>query len=687
MIRPASFALSSSFRGSIPATRRWLGATLVIFFLALPAVLRAQFQDPTPEELKMTEDPKAPGAAAVYLNVEEIANDPIHYQSFYARIKVLTEKGKELATVELPYLHGNTKITSIKARTIHPDGTVIPLTGKPEDLVQFKTSSKNGDFQVNRKVFNLPSVEVGSILEFRYQLEYDDRWFSSPTWEVQRKYFVHKAHYLFTPFKSFLPGLQNATESYLEDDRGRPLNTLIWVANLPHGAKVLNDAGGHYSVDLADVPPAPEEDWMPPIKSILYKVEFYYKSENNSANFWNSEAKLWSKDVDHFAEPSKSIKEAVAGLIAPGDSELDKAKKLYVAVQNLENTDFSRKKSESELKQLKLKTAKHAEDTWAQKSGSSDDIALLYLAMLRAAGLNANAMKVVNRNDGIFDPTYLTLGQLDDTIVLLNIGGNEIGLDPGEKMCPFKTLSWRHSLAGGLRQGGGEHTMVSSPEQSYTDNKTVRAGDIVLDAHGSVTGTIRFIMTGQEALHWRQIAFRNDADEVKKQFDQSLEDQVPGGVEAHLDHFVGLDDPYVNLVAVVNVHGAFGASTSKRLLLPGFFFETRGAHPFVNQEKRLEPVDMHYDDQVSDQIVFHLPAGLAVEGAPQDSKIPWTGHAVYATKTVVAPGQVTIARQLSRAFTIVKSEEYNDLRAFYQKVAAADQQQLVLAASPTAKGN
>ena len=68
---------------------------------------------------------------------------------------------------------------------------------------------------------------------------------------------------------------------------------------------------------------------------------------------------------------------------------MDKAKKLYKAVQALDNTDYSRKKSESELKQLKLKEAKHAEDTWEQKSGTSEDIALLYLAMARAAGLTA----------------------------------------------------------------------------------------------------------------------------------------------------------------------------------------------------------------------------------------------------------------------------------------------------------
>src|ERR1035437_7537020 len=90
----------------------------LLLAIVSPLFVRAQFQPPTGEELKMTADPKAPGAAAVYLNIEEIANDPLHYQSFYARIKVLTEKGKNLATVEVPYLRGNFKISDIKARTI-----------------------------------------------------------------------------------------------------------------------------------------------------------------------------------------------------------------------------------------------------------------------------------------------------------------------------------------------------------------------------------------------------------------------------------------------------------------------------------------------------------------------------------------------------------------------------------------
>ena len=661
----------------------------LLFAITSPALLLAQFQEPTDEELKMTADPKAPGAAAVYLNVEEVANDPIHFQSVYVRIKVLQEKGKELATVHLPYWHGNFKIDDIKARTIHADGTVIPLVGKPEDLLLSKTLSGNGDqLQINSKVFTLPSVEVGSILEYRYQLRYDDSHVSSPTWEIQRPYFVHQARYAFTPFKAFLPGSQNATSMYLTDAHGNAVNALIWYKVLPAGVDMKADAAGVFHLDVTDIPAAPDEEFMPPIDSLLYQVKFYYKNARDTTDFWVSEAKRWSKEVDHFAEPSKTIKEAVAGIIAPGDSDLDKAKKLYYAVQALDNTDYSRKKSDSELKLLKLKVARHAEDTWTQKSGSSQDITLLYLAMLRAAGLNANDMKVVDRSERVFALGYLNFDQLDDDIVVLNIAGKEIPLDPGEKMCPFQTVRWIHSGTAGIVQGDHVRSLGMTPEQAYTDNKKTRNGDLTLDEHGAIKGQLTFVMVGQEAIDWRQAALRNDQDELKKQFDHSLESIVPEGVEAHIDHFLGLDDPEVNLVAIVNVHGNLGAATSKRLLLPGFFFQTRGSHPFVNQEKRIEPVDMHYGDQVTDQIVYHLPANMSVEGAPQDTKISWQGHAVMATKTASAPSQITLARVFARGFSSAKPEDYQDLRGFYQKVAAADQAQLVLAKTPPVqKGN
>ena len=153
---------------------------------------------------------------------------------------------------------------------------------------------------------------------------------------------------------------------------------------------------------------------------------------------------------------------------------------------------------------------------------------------------------------------------------------------------------------------------------------------------------MQFAMTGQEALHWRQMALENDVDELKKAFDRDLETITPDGVEAHVDHFLALDDPNLQLLAVVKAKGTLGTATARRLILPGFFFETRGNVPFVKQEKRLEAVDMHFPERVSEDVTYHLPDGSSVEGAPAEAKISWPAHAVMLVKSASSPGKLEI---------------------------------------------
>jgi len=652
--------IQKSVRDAIKLPRVILCSAFLFLIVETPAIAHAQFQQPTPEELKMTADPKAPGAPAVYLNINQVSNRELNSESYYARIKVLTEKGIELATVELPYRKHVYNIADIKGRTIQPDGTIVPLTGKPADLLKTKTKG----YQSGRKVFTLPNAQVGSILEYYFQIRYNSDYIHMPYWEIQFPYLVHKSHY------------QCIECGYLS-----------FSSALPVGVSIPKDQRGHLDLDLVDVPPAPKEEWMPPMGSLRYKVEFYFTSARSVDDFWKSTSDNWSKGVNLFTEPSKSFRAEMNALVAPGDSDLDKARKLYKAVQALDNTDFSREKSESERKKLKIKEIDHAEDVWTEKSGTRTEIALLYLSMLRSVGLTAYAMRLVDRNQGMFIPGHLDFDQLDDTVVILSTGGKEMMLDPGEKMCPFLTVHWRHSQTGGIRQSAGTSGLATSPQQPYRSNITDRIADLTLDSQGAVEGSMRIVMTGQEALYWRQLALKNDDVEVMKQFDQWIADMVPDGVQAHIDHFTSLDDPDSNLVAYIKTQGAVGSATSKRLLVPGLFFETRGSHPFVDEEKRQTPVDMQYGEQVADMVVYHLPPGVQVETAPQTGKVPWEGHALLLINSKTEPGQVTVTRSLTRAFTLASTDEYQNLRDFYKKVAATDQQQLVLTASAPSKGN
>ncbi len=640
---------------------------------ASPFLGRAQFQEPTREELQMTSDPKAPGAAAVYLYREETADDALHFHSEYARIKVLTEKGKELATVRVPYEHGNFKVTDIRGRTIHADGTVIPLTAKPSDLVDVKASN----FQVNTMVFTLPSVEVGSILEYRLQLRYDDDWVSSPTWDVMQPYFVHKAHYFFNP--SHNGGITNS--------RGQLLNRLMYALRAGKDDKVMQDSRGRYSFDVTDVPAIPSEDWMPPLNSLNWRVKFYYTQYSSGAEFWQSEGKRWLKEADHFAEPTRTLQQAAAQIVSAGDTDEQKARKLYDAVMKLENTSFTREKSEAERKKEKLKQIKNAESAWNEKGGTSDDLALLFVALARAAGLQAWPMQVVDRNRAIFDSTYLDTFQLDDYLAIVKIGDKEVFLDPGQKMCPFGLVHWKHALAGGLRgsvQGPG-YAVTAAP--MYTQSVTQRIGDLQVDTDGTVKGTIRYILSGQDALHWRQMALRNDEDEVTKRFNESLRESMPDGVQADFDHFLALDDYNVNLVAVIKVSGVIATATGKRVFLPGVFFESHARHPFVAQDKRTIPVDVEYARMVKDDVTYHLPEGFSIESGPQATDVPWPNHAALKIASTPAANGIQVIRTMAYNFTMLDPKEYGGLHDFYQKVATADQQPMVLTRAAVARGN
>ena len=622
----------------------------------------------------MTSDPKAPGADAVYLYREERTDDALHYHSEYVRIKILTEKGKELATVRTPYEHRNFKVTDIQGRTIHSDGTAIPLKTKPSDLMDVKTK----DFQLNTMVFTLPNVEVGSILEYRFQIRYDDDMVSSPTWDVQQPYYVHKAHYFFQPS----PRLE-----YITNGHGDAANRLMYGVIGPKEVKIAADSTGRYTYDISDVPPFPSDDWMPPLNSIHWRVEFYYTGYTSGGEFWQKEGKRWAKETDHFAAPSKALKEAVSKIVAPADTDAQKARKIYEEVMKLDNTDFTREKSSAERKAEKLKQIKDAEDVWNQKSGSSDNIALLFVALARAAGLHAYPMQVVNRNRALFDPNFLSLSQLDDYIAAVTLDGKDVLLDPGEKMCPFGALHWKHSYASGLRLTDNGPVGATTPNVPYTASTISRVANLSIDPSGNVKGTARFIFTGQEALHWRQLALKNDEAEVKKQFIESIHADLPDGVQAEFDHFLGLDEYNSNLMAFVTVSGGLGTATGKHFFLPEQFFEAHARHPFVAQDKRTTPIDVHYPRMESDNVTYHLPSEIAVEIPPAPGAISWPDHAVLKVSADAKGNDVTVARTAAFNFTLLPAKDYGDLHDFFQKVATADQQQLVLTRSQTAKGN
>lgn len=639
--------------------------TLSIFMgLAFQAsTLSAQFFEPTKEELQMTADAKAPDATAVYLYDEDITDFSAHTRTFYERIKVLSEKGKELATVRMPYEPSTDKV-DIQARTIHSDGTIIPFTEKPNDLVDYKTKG----YQLDTLVFTLPDVQVGSIIDYRITVKYKDTT-GDPTWRIQQPYPIRKAHYVFKGTS----GLTGVT----------------YASRIGNDTKVQYDNKGTYILDLTDVPALPQEDWMPPLNTVKWRVNFFYSHYPTQQAYWDDAAKVWADAIKKYVDVTGTLKKAATEIVAPGDTEMQKTQKIYAAVMKIENTDFTREKSKVERKKEKIKDIHNAQDVWRDQLGDSDQIALLFVALARAAGLRVDPMAVVDRSRALFDEYDLRNRQFTDFIAVAHLDGKELWLDPGEKMCPFEMLHWKHSLTNGFRMGEGDKTATISmtPSVNFKSSFVQRVADLTIGESGSMTGLIRVILNGQEAMHWRQIALQNDEDEVRKQFNDWMKESLPDGVQADFDHFLALDRYESNLLGTVRVSGTLGTATGKRFFLPGLFFQSKEKHPFVAQEKRDIPVDVQYPRSAEDEVTYRLPAGYHVESSPMATKFSWPDHAIFNVVSKDDGDKVTVVRNFAYNYTILDPKQYGNLHDFYQKIATADQQQLVLTRTAVAKGN
>jgi hypothetical protein len=645
------------------------------------ALAQDKWTPPTPEELSMTSQPQVPGARAVYLFREETTDDRLHMFTIYTRLKVLTEGGKEFSNVELSFARGHGgegyNVEGIQGRTIHPDGTIIPFTGKPYDKLIEKTQG----IKVMAKVFTMPDVEVGSIIEYRYRLQWDDRYLQSPDWYVQSNLWTRKAHYLWKHIN--LGGSTTVTNS-----RGDASTAIAWMPILPAGAEVRQsripgaDGQDTFELDVHDIPPAPEEDFMPPINSLTYRVQFYYSAYRSGDEFWKNEGKFQSKAWDKFIGPGPVVKAAVNDITLTADTPDQKLRKIYAAVMKLENTRFTRQHSGAEEKAQGFKEIQSADDVWTRKRGSDDQITQLFVAMARAAGMKAYIAGVTSRDRSLFIKGYLSFSQIDDLIAIVNVDGKEQYFDPGSRYCPYQHLDWKHTMADGIRQTDGGTDFVHSPAEPYTFARTQRVADLTIDPQGALSGTITMTYGGVPGLHWRQRALQGDSASLERELRTSIEHLMPAGVEVKVASINKLEEYEQPLVVNLEVKGGMGSSTGKRIILPGDIF-VANAKPAFPHEKREIPVYFEYGRMVQDAVRVKFPTTLTLESFPAKESSAYEKAALYSLATETTPNSFTVRRTYALGEIIFPPAEYPKFRAFYSKMENKDQEPVVLTSAPT----
>ncbi len=705
-----------------------------LFFLALPllfldAAWAADWTTPTPEELSMTSQPGAPGANAVYLYRQEITRDisqaandanpeshqegfcstvepepkintpqpqmlqKLNYQTLYVRLKILTAEGERYGNVVIDEAEPYFSTVKVEGRTIRPDGSIVPLEGS----VDRRLISKTRDMLRYRTSFQMSAARAGNILEYRVTVKYPESGSSSffespPQWYVQQDLFVRKADYFYGPHT----WVRRASESNFGYNSTLPVGTDV----------VYNQSERSYTLHMENIPPVTPTELAPPWRSRGYRVIFHHTCFATVAEFWATHGKWWAGDVDRFASAS-SLKSVAAGLVASGDTEQQKADKLYAAVVPLRNLSFGVSTTADVDEKAEMRIG-NAHEVWERKQGSSQDLAMLFVGLARVAGLKAYVMAVGDRSHDIFDPNDLREENINDYLGIVNIDGKEQFFDPGEPFCAPGQLSWKHSFASGVRQSDGGLIFAQTPAGSnFKQNQTIRSAKLQIAKDGGVTGAVTLSLSGSPAVDWRQSALWNP-EGFNNDIAAELGASLPAGFTVKTTKVTGLTEPVTTasappLLVQMELTGRLPASESGEIAVPGSLFEAQAPQLFT-AEKRDTPVDMRYPSVSQDVVTLTPPAGAKAKSVPADATVSLGDSARLVVKHSAEADHFTVVRMMIQGKTFYgfappalcadaecrqgrvrpadAISQYPDLKAFYAKVSAQDSEKIVFAPAP-----
>jgi hypothetical protein len=618
----------------------------------------------SPEELKMTSDPKAPGALAVNLYRQVDRDDQANRETNYIRIKILTDEGRKYGDVAIPLYKQGEQINNIRARTIRPDGSIVNFDGK----IYLAPLLKGKNLKIMAKTFTLPDVQAGSIIEYRYissweQYQiYDSRWILSDD--------------LFTKHAKFT----------LKPNAGYPV-TWSWNA-LPTGTGAPKNIGNVISLEVNDIAAFHTEDFMPPENELKSRVDFNYSEnlERDPEKFWKQQGKKYNDAVESFIGKRKAMEQAVATIVSPGDAPDVKVRKIYARVLQVHNTSMDVEKMEQEQKRDKQKDTTNVEDMWKRSSGNGRQIDWLFVALVRAAGIEAYEVYLSPRDQYFFNPELRNTASITADVVLVKLNGKDVFCDPGSLYAPFGILPWEETGVKGLRvdKDGGSWVTIPLPDPEVS--QVERKADLKVTEEGELQGKLTVTFTGMEAI-WRRVAERNeDAASRKKLLEDQIREYIPVGIDVELTNSPDWSNASDKLVAEYDLKvPGWVSGAGKRAILPVGLFSSTEKHIFEHTGRE-HPVYFTFPFRKIDDITIELPLDWKVSSVPAPQKTD--GHVImYSLKVENNKGTLHLERQLDMNIVILETKYYPALRSFFQTVRSGDEKQIVLLPGASAAQN
>lgn len=621
-------------------------------------------------DLKMTEYELDKEASAVVLGQKAHAKFKLQGDSemmvydYHIRIKILSKAGLDQATIKLPYYSEDRleSIGGIKATTANlKNGQIVTTKLEKNDIFNEKVS----DF-VSQKKFTMPAVEVGSIIEYKYEMT-SKRTTLLEDFYFQREIPVKWAELNFEvpEFFEYIFLTQTSLPFHIKTQKSKSYSL---------GAQYKNIRGTEYQWVIKDAPAVVQEDFITTINdhrqrmSIqLKKVYFPGRAIQNIFSTWGNLRKelMESSNFGLRFTRGHDIRKVSAFCPAVGDASMDeqqRIKEIYEFVQSRIkwNGKNGYMVNQSFMSLLEAQT------------GDAADINLMLLALLQQAGFNANPVLLSTRKHGRPTTIYPIVKQFNYVIVEVIIDNKILLLDAVDPTLPIGMVSFRCLNNEGWSLRGSQGTWIKIPAQKAL--KIVQIS-LQLQEDGSATGFMKSIYNGYEAVDQRKEALSSNEEEY---LEERIKKDIPN---IKIDSLVFENTKKIGEKFYETIHFTIPEAAEvagNMIYLNPFLNEGWEENPFKLKE-RTYPIDLGYP--MYEQIIINItpPKGYVIDELPENTLVGLleTGGSFKFLSNKLPNGDTQIISKLQLKNSQYYPNEYQFVKQFFDMVIDKHSTQLV----------
>lgn len=565
----------------------------------------------------------------------------------HVRIKILKDRGKDLANVHLRYLtSARQSIKNLAAQTYNLDAAGNISVSKVEKKLMYEKKINN---RLSEEVFTFPEVKPGSIVEYKYSLENADL----EQWYFQKSIPVRLSRYTIDFPTEFEIHCQT-------------------IGSLPVETK-RNTKGQHYvhTYTMRDVPALRDEPYISCESDYLQRLDPQLIAVNtlerriSLVRTWPQVIKQLMEDEDFGLQLKKEI---------PRTADLDEQlKKLSDPFQKMVAIHNYVRKNMEWNGYTSLWALDGVKSAWKEKKGNSGEINLILVNLLKDAGLKAHPILLSTRENGRIMASVPGVGQFDKVMAQVKIGNSTYVLDGTQKYTPSTLIPEEVMFSEGLviekldtYEWGW--TELWNPKQLHK-NVTVVVGNISED--GKMNGEAT-IYSYDYARSSRIEAYRKDREQyVEKYFTSKNQGLSIDSVKVE-----NLENDSVPLTQKLHFNQSITGSGDYQYFSVNMFTGLE-KNPFI-ADSRFSDVFFGTNQQYTIVGTFTIPAGCSFETLPKNMRMIMPDTSISITRQMSSNGNVISIRinlDFKRPFYSV--EEYPDFKEFYKQLFALLSEQIV----------